>query len=130
MKLLLAFIIINFIQGTAYCIEVEKKDCIKYTLGTQPIRLDDKVFILSVSKAEQLDDSEDSYSIALETARLDAKSKLANHKKNSNLQGIREIYNCKSGNFVYVGLVEKDEKNAKHLLNQINESIKALPTIK
>jgi hypothetical protein len=130
MKFLITFLILNSIQGPVYSIEAEKKDCVKYILGTQVVRFDDKVFILSVSKAEQLDDSEDSYSIALETARLDAKSKLANHKKNSNLQGIREIYNCKSGNFVYVGLVEKDEKNAKHLLNQINESIKAIPTIK
>jgi hypothetical protein len=130
MKLLLAFIIINFIQGTAYCIEVEKKDCIKYTLGTQPIRLDDRELILSVSKAELLDDSDDSFALAVEAARLDAKSKLANYKKNSNLQGVREIYNCKSGSFIYVGLVEKDEKNAKHLLNKINESIKTIPTIK
>jgi len=130
MKFLLTFLILNFIQGSVYCVEVEKKDCVKYILGTQAIRLDDKELILSVSKAEQLDNSEDSYSVALEAARLDAKSKLANYKKNSNLQGVREIYNCKSGNFIYVGLVEKDEKNAKHLLNQINESIKAIPTIK
>ena len=130
MKFLLTFLILNFIQGSVYCVEVEKKDCVKYILGTQSIKLHDKEFILSVSKAEQLDNSEDSYSVALEAARLDAKSKLANYKKNSNLQGVREIYNCKSGNFIYVGLVEKDEKNAKHLLNQINESIKAIPTIK
>ena len=130
MKFLLTFLILNFIQSSVYCVEVEKKGCVKYILGTQAIRLDDKELILSVSKAEQLDNSKDSYSVALETARLDAKSKLANYNKNSNLQGVREIYNCKSGNFIYVGLVEKDEKNAKHLLNKINESIKAIPTIK
>lgn len=130
MKFLLIFLTINVIQCPVYCEEVEKKVCNKYILGTQTIRLDDRELILSVSKAEQLDDSEDSYAIALDIARLDAKSKLANYKKISNLQGVREIYNCKSGNFIYVGLVEKDEKNAKHLLKKINESIKATPTIK
>ena len=130
MKFLYILVALCFIQYPVFSQEIKKEDCFKYTVGIHSIKIDGRNLILAVSKAEKITSSQDSFALALETARLDAKAKLANNKKNSNLRGVREIFNCKSENFIYVGLVEKDVETAKKLLSNINESIKSTPSIR
>lgn len=130
MKILYIFIATSFIQSPVFSEEISKDECFKHTVGIHTIKINERNLILAVSKVEQINNSEDSYALALDTARLNAKAKLANNKKNSNLQGVREIFNCKSGNFIHVGLVEKDVEAANQLLQKINESIKSIPSPK
>lgn len=106
--------------------------CLRPEVGVREVSFRGSVAMISTAREEVNATSFEDVKLASEKAEVSAKVGLSNYRRISTFQGLRKIFECRVGKYVYVGVVNNaaSENSARGMNELMTNSITSKPTPK